>query len=203
MRKLSVWILIAFALVYFVGSEGSHSPNNVAVPTVTGQSQSVITQVDQAAYAYVTGTRVNQRKGRGTSYPVMGQLTQATRVRLVSDDGEWSQIVSSLGNGWMSSRYLSKNRPTVTKPAPAQPTRNVAVPSSREIQAAKQAIIRQSISAYPGSCPCPFNRDRAGRRCGKRSAWSRPGGYSPICYESDVSRSRLNSYFARQRGAAN
>lgn len=50
----------------------------------------------------------------------------------------------------------------------------------------KQQLIRQSIASYPGSCPCPYNVDRAGRRCGVRSAYSRPGGYAPLCFPGDV-----------------
>lgn len=50
----------------------------------------------------------------------------------------------------------------------------------------KAEIIRQSIAGYSGSCPCPYNTDRAGRRCGARSAYSRPGGASPMCYVEDV-----------------
>jgi hypothetical protein len=51
----------------------------------------------------------------------------------------------------------------------------------------RQLLIAQSIRSYAGSCPCPYNRDRAGRSCGRRSAYSRPGGRSPQCYPSDVS----------------
>lgn len=51
----------------------------------------------------------------------------------------------------------------------------------------RERLIRQSIAAYSGSCPCPYNTDRAGRRCGGRSAYSRPGGASPLCYKSDIS----------------
>ena len=58
----------------------------------------------------------------------------------------------------------------------------------------KQKIIQSSISSYRGSCPCPYNIDRAGRRCGRRSAYSRPGGYSPICYESDVTTQMVENY---------
>jgi hypothetical protein len=50
----------------------------------------------------------------------------------------------------------------------------------------KQRIISQSIASYSGSCPCPYNVDRAGRSCGRRSAYRRPGGAAPICYASDV-----------------
>ena len=60
----------------------------------------------------------------------------------------------------------------------------------------RQRIVEQSIEAYPGNCPCPYNSDRAGRRCGKRSAYDRPGGYSPKCYPSDVSEAEVKAYKA-------
>lgn len=60
----------------------------------------------------------------------------------------------------------------------------------------KRKIIAQSIASYSGSCPCPYNTDRAGRKCGKRSAYSKPGGYSPICYESDVTQEMIEDYRA-------
>jgi len=60
----------------------------------------------------------------------------------------------------------------------------------------KQEIIRESIAGYSGSCPCPYNRDRAGRSCGRRSAYSRPGGASPVCYEDDVTTKMVSSYRA-------
>ena len=58
----------------------------------------------------------------------------------------------------------------------------------------KKILIRESIAGYSGNCPCPYNTDRAGRRCGGRSAWSRPGGASPLCYEGDVKQSRVDAY---------
>ena len=60
----------------------------------------------------------------------------------------------------------------------------------------RRDIVRQSIAAYPGNCPCPYNTDRAGRRCGGRSAYSRLGGHSPKCYPSDVTAAEV----ARARG---
>ena len=58
----------------------------------------------------------------------------------------------------------------------------------------RQRIIRESIASYPGSCPCPYNVDRAGRSCGRRSAYSRPGGYAPICYPRDVSAADVEAW---------
>jgi len=61
----------------------------------------------------------------------------------------------------------------------------------------RQAIIRQSLARYPGTCPCPYNIDRAGRSCGRRSAYSRPGGYAPICYDSDVTPQMIATWRAQ------
>ena len=58
----------------------------------------------------------------------------------------------------------------------------------------RQEIIKQSIASYRGSCPCPYNTDRAGRRCGARSAYSKPGGASPLCYENDVTQKMVDEY---------
>lgn len=64
----------------------------------------------------------------------------------------------------------------------------------------KQEIIQQSIANYSGSCPCPYNTDRGGRKCGGRSTYSRPGGRSPKCYPSDVSSAEVGAYQARNGG---
>jgi hypothetical protein len=63
--------------------------------------------------------------------------------------------------------------------------------------AIKQEIIDESIASYRGNCPCPYNTDRAGRRCGARSAYSRPGGASPICYAKDVTQKMVEEYRRR------
>lgn len=60
--------------------------------------------------------------------------------------------------------------------------------------AIKQRIIQASIAAYPGNCPCPYSVARNGSRCGGRSAYSRSGGYAPLCYPSDVTEADLREY---------
>lgn len=67
---------------------------------------------------------------------------------------------------------------------------SAGAPVSAQSDADVQRQIRQSIASYSGSCPCPYSVDRGGRRCGGRSAYSRPGGSAPICYASDVHRRR-------------
>jgi hypothetical protein len=63
----------------------------------------------------------------------------------------------------------------------------------------RQEIINASIASYRGSCPCPYNVDRAGRRCGPRSAYSKPGGASPICYENDATQKMVDEYRKRTK----
>nr|WP_085652006.1 hypothetical protein [Lonsdalea britannica] len=58
----------------------------------------------------------------------------------------------------------------------------------------KKTIIQDSISKYPGNCPCPYHSAKNGSRCGGRSAWSRAGGDAPICYDSDVSQEMIEKW---------
>ena len=58
----------------------------------------------------------------------------------------------------------------------------------------KKILIEQSIRSYFGTCPCPYNQARNGSRCGRRSAYSKPGGAEPLCYESDVSDVMVERY---------
>jgi len=58
----------------------------------------------------------------------------------------------------------------------------------------KKIIIQQSIENYSGNCPCPYNVTRNGSMCGRRSAYSRAGGYAPICYPNDVTPDMINRY---------
>jgi hypothetical protein len=58
----------------------------------------------------------------------------------------------------------------------------------------KRQMIEQSIASYSGNCPCPYNRARDGSRCGRRSAYNRPGGAEPLCYPQDVTQGMVQRY---------
>lgn len=64
----------------------------------------------------------------------------------------------------------------------------------------KQQIIKESIADYSGSCACPYNTDRAGRSCGRRSAYSKPGGFAPICYDKDVTPEMVKEWREQNTG---
>lgn len=63
-----------------------------------------------------------------------------------------------------------------------------------------QLLIDDSIASYSGNCPCPYNAMRNGRSCGKRSAYSKPGGYAPLCYKEDVTQAMIQEYRERMKG---
>ena len=63
----------------------------------------------------------------------------------------------------------------------------------------KQLLVKESIAAYKGSCACPYSKDRAGRNCGARSAYSKPGGGAPLCYETDVTQKMVDDFRKNQR----
>lgn len=67
-----------------------------------------------------------------------------------------------------------------------------------EIDEIKNQMIQNSISSYSGPCPCPYNVMKNGRKCGGRSAYSRPGGSAPLCYLSDISDREAEKFLKRK-----
>jgi hypothetical protein len=60
-------------------------------------------------------------------------------------------------------------------------------------------IVTASRDAYYRTghpCACPEDSARNGSRCGKRSAYSRPGGAEPYCYVADVPKEKIEAYRA-------
>ena len=81
----------------------------------------------------------------------------------------------------------------VTPPVAAAPATTGGTMSDGDV---RRALIAGSIQSYSGNCPCPYNSAANGSRCGGRSAYSRPGGAAPLCYESDVSDAMVARYRA-------
>ena len=49
-----------------------------------------------------------------------------------------------------------------------------------------EQMIKESYVKLSRKCPCPYSIMSNGKKCGKRSAYSKPGGYEPLCYVSDI-----------------
>lgn len=61
----------------------------------------------------------------------------------------------------------------------------------------RETIVQESRMAYyrtGHACACPYDLSRNGQECGRRSAYSRPGGARPKCYISDVARADTEAY---------
>ena len=162
------------------------------LPSVSAPPVSVGAEV-----RYVVASGLNLRKTPGTSGTKIATLPQGTALAVLEARGAWFRVSAGGGlEGWVHGEYTATTAPVPAVPAPAlvqQPDAPESVPS-RPRSEIIQLIIARSINAYSGSCPCPYNVDRAGRRCGARSAYSKPGGASPICYESDVTDAMIQGF---------
>lgn len=64
-------------------------------------------------YRYVTGKRVNLRRGPGTGNPVVAQVTRGTEAEVLSDRNGWFEIRLTNGttSGWIFGDFLAETRP--------------------------------------------------------------------------------------------
>ncbi|MGJ4888860.1 hypothetical protein ACQR1Y_11730 [Bradyrhizobium sp. HKCCYLRH3099] len=122
-------------------------------------------------------------------------------------------------------RLVSQTPTSLTPPAKPQsdrqpaPTQAKLTPqdkptasdTNRKIETALTAaaiaaiLIKASREQYYATghpCACPDDLMRNGRACGARSAHSRPGGASPLCYPADVTAEMIEAY-RRQAARAN
>lgn len=115
--------------------------------------------------------------------------------------------------------------PKVTLPAPpaTQPSKPVAAPkpkappretAAREVPVEGRdqkkekvplsdaeivaLLMKRSLAGYSGNCPCPYNVAVNGSKCGRRSAYSKPGGASPLCYPHDVTPQMIEAFRAQR-----
>jgi endonuclease YncB( thermonuclease family) len=97
-RQIALPVLIIAGLFALIAS--------LFEPSSSSSSFTDVKRADQHV-GYVTGNSVNQREGPSTSHRVMGSLRKGTRVDVLKQQAAWSKINSPLGEGWMSSKYIS------------------------------------------------------------------------------------------------
>lgn len=222
MAKRSIWPWVVGVLVVawlFGGDDESTRQSNpvereVATPQPTSQPRSTQPQplqVDRARppqqssepvdgelaepqQMFVTASRLNVRRAPGTEHKIIAALDRNAAVMVTKRAGEWRYVTGIRNPGWVHGDYLTTLEPAIRERASVrQPL--VSGPSDSEIA---QILIQQSIARYSGSCPCPYNTDRGGRRCGGRSAYSRPGGASPLCFAHDITPQMIARFRANQ-----
>lgn len=214
MRKVAAWVgmfLVALALFGREDEKPSppysapqpsvvapEKPANVTAPDHSDTTTQTETDAASAEAMYVTGNGVAFRAGPSTEQAIIDRFDKGREVLRMDRSADWSEVRDQLTQrtGWIATRFLSnaqpeRQAPQETKPPPKEQAPSLPIISDATIV---QRIIAQSIAGYSGSCPCPYSRDRGGRRCGKRSAYSKPGGYAPICFAEDVSRDMIAAF---------
>jgi hypothetical protein len=130
-------------------------------------------------------------------------------VRAMTSQSSVAQPVAFSGPAAQLPEPASALRAT-SAPAPSGKVLPEEKPSAsdakRKVEAALTAaaiaaiIVQASRAQYHAGgrpCACPDDTMRNGRSCGGRSAYSRPGGASPLCYPSDVTTAMIESYGQR------
>ncbi|BAZ18416.1 hypothetical protein NIES4071_103010 (plasmid) [Calothrix sp. NIES-4071] len=139
-----------------------------------------ITSTQQATLvSEQSGERINVRDGASVKtyarhYGLSGDKVEVFDQKQDENGATWYRVrfVQSGARGWVHNKFVAleseSSAPISEIPATLQTPQIVSYQP-----------IRESIS---GSCECPYDTDRRGRRCGGRSAYSRPGGSAPACY---------------------
>ncbi|WHO24094.1 SH3 domain-containing protein [Agrobacterium tumefaciens] len=169
----------------------SPSASTASPPSETARSQTIA----EIRTKFVNGNGVALRAAPGPKAQIIDRLDRGRKVDLLQPEGQWSRIKDILTQkeGWVASRFLQDENPKreqISKPS--EPTNKPTPTISPTIII--QRIIAESVANYPGTCACPYSTDRRGRRCGSRSAYSKPGGYAPICFAQDVTKSMIEAY---------
>lgn len=221
-KKGSVWPAIFVVIGVFVaiglfnsGSDSSRSTGtNVSQPAAPAPGTSLQTEAPSAVVKspaaatpttqptpsapsevrYVTASSLNVRTAPNTSGDVIGKLQNGHQVSVLRRDNGWLLIKPAPGmEGWISEQYTSATPESTIASQPAQALFSAPEPQI-DRDAIIQKIIERSIRNYSGNCPCPYNTMHNGRRCGGNSAYSKPGGRSPICFPSDVTEAMIAAF---------
>jgi hypothetical protein len=146
----------------------------------------------------VSGRDVPLRASPDISASVLDRLAQGLTVAELHRQNDWVKVrhPATLREGWVKASLLSEDRPGDQ----GRPPPTITTPSTQSLLTATgiiQRLLAESRASYPHNCACPEDRDRAGRRCGARSAYSRPSGYAPLCYPTDVTADMVAAYRER------
>lgn len=151
---------------------------------------------------YVIGRKVALRGGPGKSSGILDRYDSGREVAVIDTRGGWSHVRDGLTQreGWISTSLLADLQPLppqTQKKQKADPEKKEKAPPAPPMTSESvviQRLIAESIALYPGTCACPYNTDRRGRACGRRSAYSKGGGYAPLCYPQYVSAGKIANF---------
>ncbi len=112
-----------------------------------------LTTVSSSKTRYCTASSLNVRKKASTSSSVIGSLSYGERCQVVSTTNGWSKIKYNGSYGYVSSDYLSKNKPSGSSSNTSQVKTRYCTASSLNIR--KKATTSSSVIgslSYGKSC---------------------------------------------------
>lgn len=146
---------------------------------------------------YVSGHKVPLRAEADGKARILDRFGPGEAVVVLDRSPGWVHIrhERTQREGWIAQKRLRNEAPAK---AEEQVKPSVSATAALSTAAIAKLLIAASIEAYPSSCACPYQSDRGGRSCGRRSAYSRPGGFAPLCYIKDITPQMVASYRANQ-----
>jgi hypothetical protein len=133
---------------------------------------------------YFANAKVRMRQSPSTDAKVIRTLATGELVYSLEVQPPWHRIVDGAGReGWVHGQYLAGSAPAPSRAAPlvSPPAQRVS-PLTARTQPVPARTGEPIRDPRVGNCDCPYDRKRNGHRCGGSSAWSRPGGRSPVCF---------------------
>jgi hypothetical protein len=178
-RSLIVCVTLAVGAVHFFATMASAQP-------ALAPYREMVVDVDRAEV----------RELPHAEAPVFAKLSKGSVVFELRRVGTWIEIRGlSEKIGWIESAKLALRE---NERAPSA----TGALTAAAIAAVIAQASRRAYYATGRPCACPDDVTSSGRRCGRNSAYSRPGGAQPLCYPSDVPIERIEEYRERLRTGA-
>lgn len=200
-RSLLGWAVAGVLLLAWLGSNNEIStpqppslPNALAEPSRSSSSAAlkpadlldIPTQRDPPSQGTIprryehlyTTSNVRIRAKPSTAGAIISTIPLGSAVEASELEGGWRRVRYATYDGWVSGQFLSDFRPVAREKTPSAPSR-IAPPVRQSTPSRAGEAIRDP---HVGTCDCPYDLMRNGRRCGNRSAYSKPGGRNPQCY---------------------
>lgn len=155
---------------------------------------------------WITGHKVPIRSEANATASIIDRVDNGLLVAEYERRDNWVLVEHPISGkrGWVSAKRISLSAPAESD-AERKRDKEIKPPSTTILATAAivALLIKESLAEYHSHapCACPYDRDRRGHQCGARSAWSRPGGYAPLCYPKDITPEAIAAYRARHEAS--
>lgn len=163
-------------------------------------------------YESIPESDTNYSEAQAKLEPLKRQLTYAQKGQAVPDDtfphalevatkaanltqtaqlrAEWEEVAANWQEAIELLRLVPEDSPNLeaANAKVLEYENNLQYAQAQAVKAVPSPLANNQPEIIParesrtGSCDCPYDYTSSGSRCGDRSAYSKPGGRSPVCY---------------------